>query len=120
MYHSVKNQYRTNKKFENCLMKNKITSGFLTTSPGYQCYKRLFCCCCCLSDATEKKPYQTIKPGTIKPLPSQNQPIEIYYQPTFFPQKVSLLFFEAHLVTICYIFFCLFYTMISYVCLALS
>lgn len=38
---------------------------------------------CCLSDATEKKPYQMIKPGTIKPLPSQNQPIEIYYQPTF-------------------------------------
>lgn len=30
-----------------------------------------------------KKPYQMIKPGTIKPLPSQNQAIEIYYQPTF-------------------------------------
>lgn len=29
MYHSVKKkQYRTNKNLENCLMKNKITSGF--------------------------------------------------------------------------------------------
>lgn len=72
------------------------------TSPGYQCYKRLFfslpfwC--------HWKKPYQMIKPGTIKPLPSQNQPIEIYYQPTFSLKRFSPLFLEAHLVTICYIF----------------
>lgn len=79
MYHSVKKQYRP-KIFFKLPDEKSNNQWLLMASPGYQCYKRLFFFAFLMPLKNILSNDKTRHNQTITEL---NQPIEIYYQPTF-------------------------------------